>query len=621
MRALKLRGVGTNGRTAMTTISNCQMLQEQVRAYVDGSLDREVAKLADGHLLTCQTCRDAVKTFRASQGTSEPARAASAIPAFVPEKKGWSERLGSAPWWFVSCSLHVLIIALAGLVTMAIEVVHNDDAVIMLTELQQRAAVDAEIEKPKSVDVEAKLNTPASDPNSKEASDVLVPPDMLAQAELSDHFETVNPELPDTHSALGNPDAKIFYSVQGNTEAAGGGGMNGVGLDDLIGVVGAASQGSGGGFGGGNGTGVGTGSGAGKGSFGQRNGSGRKLLLKKFGGSAATESAVNRALEWLAYHQEADGHWDVLKYGGGKNPWSAGVEKCDISMSSLALLAFLGAGHSEKIGQYKDNVKRGIGWLKSLQQADGSMAKHYGYEEAMAAMALSEAAGMGNVPETRKAAQKAIDYCTEIHQQGEGSEKGAWRYGVKETPDISNSGWFIMALKSAKVAGLSVNPASFEGAIKFIDACEMKQAGGDSGYGPPSSYRYMASFDQTNERRCAIGVLCRQFTGFDKEKLQSSVEYFVKMGGTPSAWGEGKTDFYYWYYGTLCVFQQGGDTWKHWNDDMKKTLVDAQCKGGGDDDGSWPIEGLFAKTWGRVGQTALGALCLEVYYRYQKLQQ
>ena len=38
------------------------------------------------------------------------------------------------------------------------------------------------------------------------------------KAELGDHFETINPDLPDTHSALGNPDARMFHSVQGNTE-------------------------------------------------------------------------------------------------------------------------------------------------------------------------------------------------------------------------------------------------------------------------------------------------------------------------------------------------------------------------------------------------------------------
>ena len=69
------------------------------------------------------------------------------------------------------------------------------------------------------------------------------------------------------------------------------------------------------------------------------------------------------------------------------------------------------------------------------------------------------------------------------------------------------------------------------------------------------------------------------------------------------------------YYGTLCTFQVGGDVWKSWNEGLKAALLPTQCVGGADD-GSWVPAGPYSKQWGRVGQTALSALCLEVYYRY-----
>jgi hypothetical protein len=59
---------------------------------------------------------------------------------------------------------------------------------------------------------------------------------------------------------------------------------------------------------------------------------------------------------------------------------------------------------------------------------------------------------------------------------------------------------------------------------------------------------------------------------------------------------------------------------------MKKALLDNQCKGGpmdgteNDKDGSWdPVGGGHVPTGGRVFSTALGALSLEVYYRYLPL--
>ena len=78
-------------------------------------------------------------------------------------------------------------------------------------------------------------------------------------------------------------------------------------------------------------------------------------------------------------------------------------------------------------------------------------------------------------------------------------------------------------------------------------------------------------------------------------------------------------DLYYWYYGTLAVFQQHaprGLLWIRWNEGLKKALCENQCKGG-DEDGSWNPVGAYSDYWGRAGQTALSALCLEVYYRYR----
>jgi hypothetical protein len=111
----------------------------------------------------------------------------------------------------------------------------------------------------------------------------------------------------------------------------------------------------------------------------------------------------------------------------------------------------------------------------------------------------------------------------------------------------------------------------------------------------------------------------RQFLGMKRDELQGGVEYFIKEGGVPRA---EHPEFYYWYYATLCCFQQGGDIWKKWNEGLKAALVPTQRKDG-DHDGSWDPKGFSvegAEQWGgRVFTTAMGALCLEVYYRYLPL--
>jgi hypothetical protein len=635
----------------MNNTLTCEEASELVFDFANNRLNSGESDAFSIHLEQCGVCRAKVQRLQAVQGVLHETVGPKAISRNfnettgqrlqtiaeeAPEEQGflvasepvgWKDRFSAAPWWAVSAVLHVLVLALASLISMTIELPKPEDALVTVTELApapKAPVIEVKKKEEQRNALESKRDTPPTDPTSKELSEVTVPKEILERAEMGDHFETNNPDRPDTGSAFGNPDAHSFHSATGSDDAEGGGGNGGTGMEDLIGAGGASSPGTGGGWGGGNGAGTGVGTGGGHGSFGSRNGGGRKLMVKKHGGSQATENSVDLALKWLAYHQEADGHWDAQKYGASG--------KFDTAMTGFALLAFLGAGHTEKVGAYKTNVQRAVAWLISVQDDTGFIAvkgdPHFanpGYPTAIATLALAEATGMANVPATRAAAQKAVNYAIEIHQQGEGSEKGGWRYGRKSaTADTSVSGWFIMALKSAKVSGLAVDPAGFEGAIKFLDSVERKNVGqGANSYGPASAYCYTPQTNQggrdgyTN-RTWAIGLLCRQFLGWKKEELQSSVEQMIATFKVPGAKAGSGTDMYYWYYGTLCLFQQGGELWAKWNEHMKKELVDSQCKNG-DEAGSWAPDGAYSKGWGRVGQTALSCLCLEVYYRYAQL--
>ncbi len=326
------------------------------------------------------------------------------------------------------------------------------------------------------------------------------------------------------------------------------------------------------------------------------------------GGGRETETAVGRALEWLARNQEPDGHWDTRKHSANTHKW------CDTSITGLALLAFLGAGHTEKVGQYKDNVRRAVKWLIGRQRDDGALApssydRNLGYANAIAGLALAEAGGMARIHETEWAAQKALDYGV-FHQQGAMGEKRGYRYLPQQAGDLSNTGWLIMQLKSARVAGLRVPHEAFDGVAWFLDRVESKnfprrnELDADNG-----RHRYgYTHADEVTARRTAMGCLSRQFMGVDQAELRSGIEWFTAHGGVPS---QGNVDLYYWYYGTICTFQQGGEVWKRWNEGLTGALLPTQRE-----DGSWNPSGDFSSDWGRVGQTALSALCLEVYYRY-----
>jgi hypothetical protein len=501
----------------------------------------------------------------------------------------------SLSWWMVSLMLHGLLIVLAGLMSMVIEIEENDAPVIIISDFFQSDRFIMPVSTKKLRDIEGLTYCPLPETP-------LDPGGFITESQR----EEIGVRLSEAIEVQTHDDPSRLYSESGVCRTN----VSGHNVEDLL-IENESAR-----------------------DFptpevnpyfraeGGMSGVQRRYCVHLYGcwcsRSKYRMTAVDAGLRWLAYHQEADGHWDTVKHGA--------AVKTDTAVTSMALLALLGAGQTERVGEYKENVKRAVAWLKSKQAADGSIYevtddptahRKIGYPNAIATLAMAEAAGMANIPDTKAAAQKAIEYCTELHQAGEGYERGGWRYGPKQDGDLSVSGWYIIAMRSAKIAGLRVTPAAFDGAIRFLDSVETRSPDSVSRYG------YMVGNEkpESTHRLSAIGNVSRQMMGWKKDDLQSSVEAFVAKGGLPSYGANGASvDLYYWYYGTLCLLQQRDhDLMGRWVDALKKASIDKQCTTGLDA-GSWAPVGNYCNEWGRAGQTALNLMCLEMYYRYEMLK-
>ena len=109
--------------------------------------------------------------------------------------------------------------------------------------------------------------------------------------------------------------------------------------------------------------------------------------------------------------------------------------------------------------------------------------------------------------------------------------------------------------------------------------------------------------------------MCRQFLGLPQDSMVAREAGNYLLGDLP---GERQADCYYWYYGTLAMYELGGVHWQRWNDAMRHTLPRLQVKAG-PLAGSWDPDTLWGSYGGRIYATALPALCLEIYYRYLPL--
>ena len=88
----------------------------------------------------------------------------------------------------------------------------------------------------------------------------------------------------------------------------------------------------------------------------------------------------------------------------------------------------------------------------------------------------------------------------------------------------------------------------------------------------------------------------------------------------PPRWDadDGSIDMYYWYLGSLAMFQVGGKHWRQWNSFLRPAVLDSQRRSAGGLTGSWDPMGAWGTTGGRVYSTAMMTLCAEIHLRYER---
>jgi hypothetical protein len=333
-------------------------------------------------------------------------------------------------------------------------------------------------------------------------------------------------------------------------------------------------------------------------AFAGRHGEARGRAVADRGGSAGSEAAVERGLEWLARHQAADGSWrfDLSGCrcdGGCRQP---GTVTSTTAATGIALLPFLGAGHTHAAGSHRETVTRGIYYLMSRLRPTprgGDLSEGTMYGHGVATLALAEALGMTQdamlVPYVRDAV-RFIETSQDMHG-------GGWRYLPGQAGDTTVTAWQIAALKSAALAGAAVPSPTVDAASRFLDRVQVRQGEG---------YGYLAPQDRTCTS--AIGLLCRIYTAWPRaETLDRGLARLAKPGPAADA-------VYQNFYLSQALLLRDHPAWRRWNVRNRDQLVARQSQLG-HEAGSWTFADPDTAPGGRLGHTALAILTLEVYYR------
>jgi|GEM_PF-550391 len=336
----------------------------------------------------------------------------------------------------------------------------------------------------------------------------------------------------------------------------------------------------------------------------------RRRIAALTGATAASEAAVEAGLKWLADHQREDGSWS-LQHSHAECHDACLPDSsmdCPTAATGLALLCYLGAGHSHREGDYQQVVQRGIDWLVS-QSRDGDLrtsvehvvpeGRSGMYAHGIAAMALCEAYGLTLDRTLIQACEESIEFIAESQDP----VGGGWRYSPGDAGDTSVVGWQVMTLVSARLSGLKVPNEVRERAIHFLRSVHLPSTG-EYGYKQPVRGTVATT---------AIGSLCSLYlhSSLDRVRLQ-------RVGQLLGTQDPKSSNEYANYYVSLVLHHLGGDRWRVWNAAYRDMLVNSQVKHG-HAAGSWDPISNWGRSGGRLYSTCMNVLTLEVYYRHLPL--
>ncbi len=313
-----------------------------------------------------------------------------------------------------------------------------------------------------------------------------------------------------------------------------------------------------------------------------------------------TENAVGLGLRWLAKQQRSDGLWSLT------GPYPDGASEENVAAATaMALLAFQGQGHTHLSGDFPKVVKKGWDALLKQQSKDGDFVRNASthqklYAQAQCTIAVCELYGMTGDSLYRGPAELAIKYALKAQDQ----QEGGWRYTPGQDSDTSVTGWFVMALETAKMARLDVPQAALDRVTRYLDSVVT----------PDGRYTYTQGTFAT-PAVTAEAYLCRQYLGW-KPSDQRLIDGIGALNQNRINYNTPDRDIYYWYYATQACHHMEGEIWATWNSALRQEVPAHQVKNG-PQSGSWDPNGdKWGTSGGRLYVTCLSIYMLEAYYRH-----
>jgi squalene-hopene/tetraprenyl-beta-curcumene cyclase len=308
-----------------------------------------------------------------------------------------------------------------------------------------------------------------------------------------------------------------------------------------------------------------------------------------------TQAAIDKAVAYLRRTQQADGGWLPMEKAEGS----------DMGISAVAALGLLRAG----VPADDPMVAKAVNYLVGFQKDDGGIYdKGYRNYTTSICLMLLKATGDSKYDE---AAGRALAFLKNLQwDEGEGlgaesEDFGGAGYGNHKRPDLSNTQWFIEAVREA---GLTPDDPALKNALVFVSRTQATEEarfislpdgsfiytphGGGESKAPeivlPSGQKGLKGYGSMTY----AGFLSLIYCGLDKEdkRVQAALKWLGDRWTLEENPELGKQGYYYYLmikgkalraYGEPTITDAQG-TAHPWRKQLSAKLIELQ-----NEDGSW----------------------------------
>lgn len=302
------------------------------------------------------------------------------------------------------------------------------------------------------------------------------------------------------------------------------------------------------------------------------------------------QAAVDRGLAWLASRQNPNGSW-TNRVGYKLYDDYFGEENESVDVTALACMALVAAGNVPGRGRYGRHVERGVNWLLSKVREEDGYITHAGSRMYSHAFATLFLAEIYGMTGHPEIKPKLKRAVALIVNSQ--NREGGWRYQpIPVDADLSVTVSTLQALRAARNVGIAVPHTTILRALRYVARCAT-----------PRGFTYQAINEQGfNDTRVSFALTACGIVSLFSAGLYDTPEVRRALDMLPR-WRHGlqrgRLHYYYGhYYAAQAMYMAGGERWAAYWPTVKAEILQGQHE-----DGHWEDD---------VGKTYATAMALVI---------